>query len=126
MVVHANHPHEIAGDCAEALRTLVRSGIPTLNQAVLLRGVNDSVDTLAALCERLVDLGVMHTTCTCSTAWRAQLTSRFRNPQAALWSMNFESFCRVMPSRSSSAKWQASRARRRSGESLDRRHSFLD
>lgn len=59
MVVHANHPHEIAGDCAEALRTLVRSGIPTLNQAVLLRGVNDSVDTLAALCERLVDLGVM-------------------------------------------------------------------
>ena len=59
MVVHANHPNEIAGDCAEALRTLVRSGIPTLNQAVLLRGVNDSVDTLAALCERLVDLGVM-------------------------------------------------------------------
>ena len=59
MVVHANHPHEIAGDCAEALRTLVRSGIPTLNQAVLLRGVNDSVDTLAALCERLVDLGVI-------------------------------------------------------------------
>jgi EF-P beta-lysylation protein EpmB len=59
MVVHANHPNEIAGDCADALRTLVRSGIPTLNQAVLLRGVNDSVDTLAALCERLVDLGVM-------------------------------------------------------------------
>ena len=59
MVVHANHPHEIAGDCAEALRTLVRSGIPTLNQAVLLRGVNDDVDVLADLCERLVDLGVL-------------------------------------------------------------------
>ena len=59
MVVHANHPHEIAGDCAQALRTLVRSGVPTLNQAVLLRGINDSVETLAALCEQLVDVGVM-------------------------------------------------------------------
>ena len=59
MVVHANHPHEIAGDCAEALRTLVRSGIPTLNQAVLLRGINDEVETLAELCERLIDLGVI-------------------------------------------------------------------
>jgi EF-P beta-lysylation protein EpmB len=59
MVVHANHPREIQGDCADALRTLVRAGIPTLNQAVLLRGVNDDVDALAALCERLIDLGVM-------------------------------------------------------------------
>ena len=59
MVVHANHPHEIAGDCAEALRRLVRSGTPTLNQAVLLRGVNDHADVLADLCERLVDLGVL-------------------------------------------------------------------
>ncbi len=59
MVVHANHPHEIAKDCEEALRRLVRSGIPTLNQAVLLRGVNDDADVLADLCERLVDLGVL-------------------------------------------------------------------
>ena len=59
MVVHANHPHEIEADCAEALRRLVRAGIPTLNQAVLLRGVNDDVDLLAGLCERLIDVGVM-------------------------------------------------------------------
>ena len=59
MVVHANHPQEIAGDCEEALRRLVRSGIPTLNQAVLLRGVNDNADVLADLCERLIDLGVL-------------------------------------------------------------------
>ncbi len=59
MVVHANHPQEIASDCAAALHTLVRSGIPTLNQAVLLRGVNDEVETLAELCERLIDLGVI-------------------------------------------------------------------
>ena len=59
MVVHANHPQEVTGDCAEALRDLVRGGITTLNQAVLLRGVNDSADVLADLCERLIDLGVL-------------------------------------------------------------------
>ena len=35
------------------------AGIVLLNQAVLLAGVNDSVDAQAALCERLVDLRVM-------------------------------------------------------------------
>jgi EF-P beta-lysylation protein EpmB len=59
VVVHANHPHEVAADCAGALRTLVRSGLTVLNQSVLLRGINDSADALAALCERLVDLGVL-------------------------------------------------------------------
>ena len=59
MVVHANHPAEIDGDVAQALGRLVDAGIPTLNQAVLLRGVNDHVDVLADLCERLVDLRVM-------------------------------------------------------------------
>lgn len=59
MVVHANHPREIAGSCRDALIHLVRSGIPMLNQAVLLKGVNDSEDVLVELCERLVDVGVM-------------------------------------------------------------------
>lgn len=59
IVVHANHPHELTGACADALRRLVRSGITTLNQAVLLRGVNDSVEALSGLSERLVDLGVI-------------------------------------------------------------------
>ena len=59
MVVHANHANEVVTDCADALRMLVRSGIPVLNQAVLLRGINDSVEALAALCTSLVNLGVM-------------------------------------------------------------------
>lgn len=58
-VVHANHPAELAGECAESLRQLVRSGIPTLNQAVLLRGVNDAVETQVDLCTRLINLGVL-------------------------------------------------------------------
>ena len=59
MVVHANHPREIVGECAQALRTLVRSGMTVLNQAVLLRKINDSAEVMGELCERLVDLGVM-------------------------------------------------------------------
>ena len=37
----------------------MQSGITTLNQAVLLRGINDDADALADLCERLIDLGVL-------------------------------------------------------------------
>ncbi len=59
VVVHANHPQELQDDCAAALRSLVRSGITTLNQAVLLRGINDDGATLQGLCERLIDLGVL-------------------------------------------------------------------
>ena len=59
VVVHANHPAEVVDDCADALRQLVHSGLTVLNQAVLLRGINDSADTLAELCNRLADLGVI-------------------------------------------------------------------
>lgn len=58
MVVHANHPHELEGAAAEALARLVDAGVPVLNQAVLLRGVNDDIATLTALSERLCDLRV--------------------------------------------------------------------
>lgn len=58
VVVHANHPNELVADCALALRQLVQTGVMVLNQAVLLRGINDSADVLAALSERLIDLGV--------------------------------------------------------------------
>jgi L-lysine 2,3-aminomutase len=59
VVVHANHPAEIDAAVAIALSRLVDAGIPVLNQAVLLRGVNDNVAALAELCERLVNLRVM-------------------------------------------------------------------
>lgn len=59
VVVHANHPNELVGDCAEAIRSLSTSGLVVLNQAVLLRGVNDDADVLAELSERLFDLGVL-------------------------------------------------------------------
>lgn len=59
MVVHANHPNEVVDDCAAALKRLVRSGVTTLNQAVLLRNINDDEETLFRLSESLIDLGVI-------------------------------------------------------------------
>lgn len=59
MVVHANHPAEIADDCSDALRSLVRGGITVLNQAVLLRGINDSTAAQRDLCLSLINLGVL-------------------------------------------------------------------
>jgi L-lysine 2,3-aminomutase len=59
VVVHANHAHELDIHVAAALARFVEAGIPLLNQAVLLRGVNDSVEAQAALWEKLVDLRVM-------------------------------------------------------------------
>jgi len=58
-VIHANHGNEIAGDAREQLRRLARSGFPVLNQAVLLRGINDSVDAQAELCRRLINIGII-------------------------------------------------------------------
>ncbi|MFT4623873.1 MAG: lysine 2,3-aminomutase [Myxococcota bacterium] len=54
VVVHCNHPAELDDSVTQALGRLVDAGVPVLNQAVLLRGVNDDVATLAALCEGLV------------------------------------------------------------------------
>jgi L-lysine 2,3-aminomutase len=58
-VIHANHSRELVGDCAEAVSKIRRAGVPLLNQAVLLRAVNDSVEALAELCERCIDLGIL-------------------------------------------------------------------
>lgn len=59
MVVHANHPRELDRDVEAALGRIVDAGVPVLNQAVLLGGVNDSADVLVELCERLADLRVV-------------------------------------------------------------------
>ncbi|WP_459557385.1 KamA family radical SAM protein [Lacunimicrobium album] len=59
VVVHANHPNELDEETQGALKRLVSSGVPTLNQCVLLKGINDDVETLAGLCTKLVNVGVM-------------------------------------------------------------------
>jgi KamA family protein len=59
VVVHVNHPAEIDQAVETALGRLLDARVVLLNQAVLLRGVNDSADVLAELCEKLVDLRVL-------------------------------------------------------------------
>ena len=59
VVVHANHAQELDATVAAALGRLRESGAILLNQAVLLKGVNDSAAVLQALSERLLDLGVV-------------------------------------------------------------------
>jgi KamA family protein len=58
MVLHINHPNEIDLALSNALTALRKSGVVLLNQAVLLKGINDSIETQRALCNRLVNEGV--------------------------------------------------------------------
>jgi lysine 2,3-aminomutase len=58
LMTHFNHPAELGTDAARACRRLNRNGIILLNQTVLLKKVNDSVDTLAELSYRLLANGI--------------------------------------------------------------------
>jgi EF-P beta-lysylation protein EpmB len=58
-VLHANHANEFDATVDAALGRLREAGVTLLNQAVLLRGVNDSVDALAALSTRSWEAGVL-------------------------------------------------------------------
>jgi len=56
--VHFNHPREVTPEAARACDKLSRAGIPLNNQAVLLKGVNDSVETIKSLCHGLMRMRV--------------------------------------------------------------------
>ena len=59
VVLHANHANEFDAGVDAACSRLRATGASLLNQAVLLRGVNDSVEALAALSERGFAAGVL-------------------------------------------------------------------
>lgn len=54
MSVHTNHPKELTSEVRAALERLSDHGIPLGNQSVLLRGINDSADTLKQLFHKLL------------------------------------------------------------------------
>ncbi|MFG1241682.1 lysine-2,3-aminomutase-like protein [Xanthobacter sp. V7C-4] len=58
VAVHVNHARELTPDARSALARMADAGIPLLSQSVLLRGVNDEADTLAALFRSLVECRV--------------------------------------------------------------------
>ena len=57
MVLHINHANEISPELEKRIKALRAAGAVLLNQAVLLRGVNDNVDALVELSQRLLDTG---------------------------------------------------------------------
>lgn len=59
MVVHANHAQEFDCTVDEALARIETTGTRVFNQAVLLRGVNDSAEALVELMERSFAAGAM-------------------------------------------------------------------
>jgi lysine 2,3-aminomutase len=55
VAVHCNHARELTPQARAALARLADAGIPLLGQSVLLKGVNDDIDTLADLMRALVE-----------------------------------------------------------------------
>lgn len=49
VAIHANHPREFTDSACAALAMMADAGIALVSQSVLLKGVNDSVETLSAL-----------------------------------------------------------------------------
>lgn len=58
VVVHTNHADELTPQAQAAVARLADAGLPLLSQTVLLRGVNDSADTLESLFRALIRLRV--------------------------------------------------------------------
>jgi lysine 2,3-aminomutase len=58
VVLHTNHPRELTEQARAAIARIVDAGVPMLAQTVLLRGVNDDVETLEALMRALVEARV--------------------------------------------------------------------
>ena len=56
--LHFTHPAELTPRAAAACARLLDAGIPLMNQTVLLRGINDDLETLQTLNEGLLRLGV--------------------------------------------------------------------
>ena len=59
MVLHINHPREVDEAVVRACGRLRAARVTLLNQAVLLAGVNDDAEVLAALSERVFEVGVL-------------------------------------------------------------------
>lgn len=59
MVLHCNHANELDDHLGNAIQTLRRAGVMLLNQAVLLKGVNDRIEDQVALSEALGDHGIV-------------------------------------------------------------------
>lgn len=58
MSIHVNHPRECTEELYGATERLTMAGVPVGNQSVLLRGVNDDLETMKSLVHRLLMMRV--------------------------------------------------------------------
>ena len=58
LMTHFNHPKELTDESITLCRKIIKSGIPILNQTVLLKGVNDDADVLEKLFRQLISIKV--------------------------------------------------------------------
>ena len=59
LVLHANHAQEISNETTLLLKQFKNANVLLLNQSTLLKGVNDSAETLAELSHTLFENGVL-------------------------------------------------------------------
>lgn len=59
MVLHINHAQEISPELIESCRLLKQQGVTLLNQAVLLKGVNDQANIQVELSRELFKAGIL-------------------------------------------------------------------
>lgn len=59
LVLHCNHAQEIDNQVLQSLNTLATNGVILLNQAVLLKGINDNSSILAELSKKLFSANVL-------------------------------------------------------------------
>lgn len=57
--IHSNHARELDDEVLASLARIRKLGVVLMNQSVLLQGVNDDIQTLKDLCEKLVDNGII-------------------------------------------------------------------
>jgi lysine 2,3-aminomutase len=55
VLLHCNHARELTTEARAACARLVDAGVPMLSQSVLLRGVNDTAESLVSLMRALVE-----------------------------------------------------------------------
>ncbi len=58
LILHVNHSQELSVDVLKVIEDIRKTGTPILNQTVLLRGINDSIEALKDLCTQLISIGV--------------------------------------------------------------------
>ena len=57
--MHCNHPNELDETVREKMQQLQQAGGIALNQSVLLKGINDSAETLSRLSQSLFTCGIL-------------------------------------------------------------------